>query len=174
MRATNLLKQSTSNYFSVAVSSRLPGVIASPIWLIPEVRNYLTRLHLEEIIEQCENAAKYTRGHLPFVLRDKSFETIRDFSWDKILTEAKERCPTLLDVITAVCCRREGQNVQRSGAKRIPPIGTIYSMLLNQYNRELNLVQRINTVLLASSQAETKVGFQLNIMHTSLASPRGL
>ena len=84
---------------------------------------------------------------------------MRDFSWEKILTEAKERCPTLLDVITAVCSRREGQNVQRSGAKRIPPIGTIYSMLLNQYNRELNLVQHINTVLLASGQAEMKVCF---------------
>ena len=102
----------------VAVSSRLPSVIASSVWLIPEVRNYLKRLYLEEILEECENAAKYTRGHLPSVLRDKSFETMRDFSWEKILTEAKERCPNLLDVITAVCCRREGQNVQRSGAKR--------------------------------------------------------
>ena len=158
---------------NVAVSSRLPSVIASSVWLIPEVRNYLKRLYLEEILEECENAAKYTRGHLPSVLRDKSFETMRDFSWEKILTEAKERCPNLLDVITAVCCRREGQNVQRSGAKRIPPIGTIYAMLLNQYNRELNLVQRINTVLLASGQAETKVCFQLNSMHASLTSTRG-
>jgi len=77
---------------------------------------------------------------------------MRDFSWEIILTEAKERFPTLLDVITAVCCRREEQNVQMSGAKQIPPIGTIYSMLLNQYNRELNLVQRINTILLASGR----------------------
>jgi len=70
--------------------------------------------------------------------------------------------------------RVQGQNVQRSGAKQIPPIGSIYSMLLNQYNRELNLVQHINTVLLASGQAETKVCFQLSIMHVSLTSPRGL
>ena len=152
----------------MAVSSRLPSVIASSVWPIPEVRNHLKRLHLEEILEECENAAKYTRGHLPSVLRDKSFEIMRDFSLERILTEAKERCPNLLDEITAVCCRREAQNVQRSGAKQIPPIGTIYSMLLNQYNWELNLVQRINTVLLASGQAETK-----DIMHASVTSPLG-
>ena len=157
---------------NVAVSPRLPSVVASSVWLIPEVRNYLKRLHLEEILEERENAAKYTRDHLPSV-RDKSFETMRDFSWELILTEAKGS-PTHLDVITAVCCRREGQNVQRSGAKQIPPIGSIYSMLLNQYNRKLNLVQRINTVLLANGQAETKVCFQLSIMHASLTSPRGL
>jgi len=145
---------------NVAVSSRLPSVIASSVWLIPGVRNYLKRLHLEEILEECENAEKYARGHLPSVLRDKSFGTMRDFSWEIILSES-EGSPTLLDVITAVCCRREGQNVHRSGAKQIPPIGSIYSMLLNQYNRELNLFQRISTVLLASGQAETKVCFQL-------------
>ena len=131
------------------------------------MRNYLKRLHLDEIIEECENLAKYTRGHLPSVLRDKSFETMRDFSWAAILIEAKERCPTLLDVITAICCRREGQNAQRSGAMQIAPIGTIYSLLLHQFNRELNLVQRINTVLLANGQAETKVCFRLNTMQLS-------
>jgi len=156
----------------VAVSSRLQSVIASSVWLIPEVKNYLKRFFLEGILEECENAAKYTRGHLPSVLRDKSFEIMRDFSWEIILTEAKERCPNLLDVITAVCCKREGQNVQRSGVKRIPPIGTIYCMLLNQYNRELNLVQHINTVLLASGQAETKVCFQMNIMHASVTDTK--
>ena len=156
---------------NVALSLRLPSVIASSVWLIPEVRNYLKWLYLEEILEECENSAEYARDHLPSVLRDKSLETMRDFSWEKILTEAKERCPNLLDVITAVCFRREGQNVQRSGVKRVPPVGTIYSMILNQYNRELNLVQRINTVLLASGLAETKLCFQLNTMHASLTSP---
>ena len=106
---------------------------------------------MEEIIQECENLAKYTRGHLPSLLRDKSFEAMRDFSWDTILTEAKER----------------------SGAMRIPPIGTIYSLLLHQFNRELNLVQRINTVLLANGQAETKVCFQLNKMQV-LGFPKGL
>ena len=46
---------------NVAVSSRLPSVITSSVWLIPEVRNYLKRLYLEEIFRECENAAKYTR-----------------------------------------------------------------------------------------------------------------
>jgi len=66
---------------NVAVSSMLPSVITSSAWLIPEVMNYLKRSYLEEILEECENAAKCTRCHLPSVLRDKSFQTMRDFSW---------------------------------------------------------------------------------------------
>jgi len=124
--------------------------IAASVWLIPEARNYLQRLHLEEIIQECENLAKYTRGHLPSVLRDKPFKTMRDFSWNKVLTEDKERYSTLL-------AGGEGQNPLRCGAMRITPIGTIYPLLLYQFNRELNLVQRINRVLLANGQAETKV-----------------
>lgn len=90
----------------IAVSSRLPLEFAASVWLIPEARNYLQRLHLEEMIQECENVAKYTRGHLPSVMRDKSFETMRDFGWKKkILTEDKERCLTLLDVVTAICWR---------------------------------------------------------------------
>jgi len=92
----------------VAVSSRLPSVNASSVWLIPEVRNYLKRLHLEESLEECENAEKYPRGHLPSVLRDKSFGTMRDFSWEIILTEAKGS-PTLLDVITGFAVGGRGK-----------------------------------------------------------------
>ena len=47
---------------NVTVLSRLPSVIASSVWLIPEVRDYLKRLCLEGILEECENAAKYTRS----------------------------------------------------------------------------------------------------------------
>ena len=67
----------------IAVSSRLRLEFAASVWLIPEAGNYLQRLHLEEMIQECENLAKYTRGHLPSVMRDKSFETMRDFGWKK-------------------------------------------------------------------------------------------
>lgn len=77
-------------------------------------------------------------GHLPSVLRDKSFEIMIDFKLGENTYRSQREVPNLLDVITAVCCRREGQNVQRSGTKQIPPIGTIYSMLMNQCNKELN------------------------------------
>ena len=79
-----------------------------------------------------------------------------DFTWGIILAKAKERGPNLLDVITAICWGRKEQNIHSSGITWIAPIGTIYSILLHQVNRELNLVQPINTVLLANSQAEIK------------------
>ena len=79
-----------------------------------------------------------------------------DFTWGIILAKAKERGPNLLDVITAICWGRKEQNIHSSGITWIAPIATIYSILLHQVNRELNLVQPINTVLLANSQAEIK------------------
>ena len=62
---------------NVAVSSWLASVITSSAWLIPEARNNLKRLYLKENLAECENAAKYTCGPLPSVLRDTAFETMR-------------------------------------------------------------------------------------------------
>lgn len=67
---------------------------------------------------------------------------------------------TSITVLSAANVERrhtKEQNTHSSGKTRIAPIGTIYSILLHQVNRELNLVQPINTVLLANSQAEIKV-----------------
>ena len=145
------------NQLGRAVASRVPAVIAASAWEVCEIRTSLKKMHLEEIVQECENMAKYTHGHKPSVLRDKSFSAMLNFNWATLLNEARNRCPTLLDVVTAICNRRDEENVLRSGAQRVAPIGTILAMLLHQYNRTLSLVQRVNTVLLANGHVEKKV-----------------
>ena len=102
--------------------------------------------------------ARFTNGYKPSVLRDKSVEAMKTFNWSVVLEEASNRCPSLLDFITAICNKRVRENVHRTGAQRVAPIGTILSMLLHQYNQHLSLVQRVNTVMMANAHVRKKVG----------------
>lgn len=101
--------------------------------------------------------AKYAKPHTPSLLRDKSYAAMRDFSFDDIVREAELKCPDILDVLASVCVREKGNSVPKDVEHRVPAIGTIFGMLMHQFNQELNLVQRVNTVLLAAGHAEKKV-----------------
>lgn len=114
--------------------------------------------------------AKYSRPHTPSLLRDKSFDAMTNFSFESIIKEAEEKCPDLLDVLVSVCVSEK--KISRGIDQRIPAIGTIVGMLLHQHNRELNLVQRVNTILLAAGHAEKKVRqiTKLYIRHSDISN----
>ncbi|CAB4024531.1 Hypothetical predicted protein [Paramuricea clavata] len=90
-----------------------------------------------------------------------------EFEWSSLLREMSERCPFLRDVlVTTAKCANKNRN-------HVPPICLCYAILLQQRNRDLNLVQRINTVLLSEGKAKKqsftqliercqKVGFSLS------------
>ena len=74
------------------------------------------------------------------------------FEWNLLLREMSDRCPFLRDILVAVAkCANKSRN-------HIPPICLCYAILLQQRNRDLNLVQRINTVLLSEGNAKKHVG----------------
>ena len=100
--------------------------------------------------------ARFTRPHTPSLLRDKTFAAMKNFAFEKIIQEVDEKCPDLLDVVVSVCA--PGKSLAKGVQQRIPAIGTIVGILMHQHNRELNLVQRVNTILLATGHAEKKVG----------------
>ena len=74
-----------------------------------------------------------------------------EFEWDLLLREMSDRCPFLRDVLVTVAkCANKSRN-------HIPPICLCYAILLQQRNRDLNLVQRINTILLSEGNAKKQV-----------------
>jgi hypothetical protein len=74
-----------------------------------------------------------------------------EFEWSSLLREMSERCPFLRDVlVTTAKCANKNRN-------HVPPISLCYAILLQQRNRDLNLVQRINTVLLSEGKAKKQV-----------------
>ena len=150
------LSSVTLSALAIAVNSRLPKLIAEAAWKIPEVNGWLKAFYLKNIVSQCEDVAKFTRPHTPSLLRDKTFAAMKNFAFEKIIQEVEEKCPDLLDVVVSVCAPEK--SLAKGVQQRIPAIGTIVGMLMHQHNRELNLVQRVNTILLAAGHAEKKVG----------------
>lgn len=120
---------------------------------------------LLEIAEQCENLGKTKKGEKPSILKDKSYEAMKSFSWIKILEEGHKRCPDIIDVICTICApaHREQANRTKKGESRIPAIGLAYAGMMHQANQQLSLVQRMNTMILCHGHAEKAVMFQTNM-----------
>ena len=85
------------------------------------------------------------------ILRENSYPNMSKFEWDALFREMTDRCQFLRDVlVTAAKCANKHRN-------HVPPICLFYAILLQQRNRNLSLVQRINTVLLAEGNAKKRV-----------------
>ena len=86
------------------------------------------------------------------ILRNKTYADMIQFEWNSLLREMSDRCPFLRDILVTVAkCANKSRN-------HIPPICLCYAILLQQRNRDLNLVQSINTVLLSEGNAKKQVG----------------
>ena len=101
---------------------------------IPALKKQVTYKLLQEIDEDCKK-------------REKKYPDMIKFEWSFLLGEMSKRCPFLRDVlVTAAKCANKNRN-------HVPLICLCYS-ILQQRNRDLNLVQRINTVLLSEGKAK--------------------
>lgn len=123
------------------------------------LRSLLKEKFLVEVAEQCDNLGRTKKGERPSILKDKSYEAMKNFSWEKIIQEGRERCPDVLDFITTVCApaHRENSNKVKKGENRIPSIGLAYGVLMHQANQQLSLVQRMNTMILCHGHADKMV-----------------
>ena len=73
------------------------------------------------------------------------------FQWSSLFQEMSGRCPFLRDVLVTVAkCSNKSRDPE-------PSICLCYSILLQQRNHELSLVQRINTVLKSEGNAKKMV-----------------
>ena len=135
------------------------SVLTDVIWE-SSLREHLKKKFLLGVAEQCENLGKTRRGETPSVLKDKTFDALKSFSWLKILNEGHERCPDIVDFIVTVCkpAHREKQNKSKKGESRIPSIGLTYASMMHQANQQLSLVQRMNTLILCHGHADKMVG----------------
>ena len=114
-----------------------------------------------DVAAQCENLGKTEKGGKPSVLKDKTYEALRTFSWLKVVEEGHRRCPDVIDFILTICApaHRETVNKTKKGESRIPAIGLAYAVMRHQSNQQLSLVQRMNTLVLCHGHAEKIVSF---------------
>ena len=159
------MTESESKTLSIALSLRDSQILADTIWE-SSLRDHLKRRFLLGVAEQCENLGKTKRGEKPSVLKDKTYDALKTFSWLKILEEGHERCPDILDFIVTICvpAHRELLNKLKKGETRIPAIGLAYALMIHQANQQLSLAQRMNTLILCHGHADKMVWLVLFIV----------
>ena len=81
-----------------------------------------------DVAAQCENLGKIEKGGKPSVLKDKTYEALRTFSWLKVVDEGHRRCPDVIDFILTICAPAHWETVNKTkkGESRIPAIIIFY------------------------------------------------
>ena len=81
------------------------------------------------------------------------FKDLKNFSWERVITELKEHVPDVLDVLAAIAV----PNVKVNSEQQIAPLCTAYGILMSTRWKELSLIQKINTILLSVGHATERV-----------------
>jgi hypothetical protein len=87
------------------------------------------------------------------VLRQRGFEGLSSFSLENIMDEIKTLCPVSFRVLS------EMLELSYNKEKKIAPLCLVYGVIMFKRYHEMSLLQRINTLLLSDSDANTEVNY---------------
>ncbi len=130
-----------------------PTYLARTIMEIPQLKKRVTVLFLEEINEKCKKLCAVTKEK-PSLLRisREQQKNLAEFKWISLLREMKDRVPDVLDILMAIATPR----IKRDNSQ-VAPLCTAFGILMHTRNRELSLVQKLNTVVIGTGNATKKV-----------------
>ena len=80
---------------------------------------------------------------------------MKNFSWEKVITEMMEHVPDVLDVLVAVGI--PNVKAHEDSKKQIAPFCTAYGILMFTRWKELSLIQKMNSILLSTGHATERV-----------------
>ena len=84
-------------------------------------------------------------------LRMRDFDGLSAFLPVQIINELKTRCPVTYKILS------EMMELDIFTEKKIPPLTLVYAVIMFKRCHELSYVQRINSIILADSGANTEV-----------------
>jgi len=117
------------------------------------LKNSIKLQLLKEVNDQCQELCTRKKGNTSVLKVEKSKVILEDMKWNDVMVEMKERAPDVLDFIATVAAPK----MKKKKENQIPPICSIYSCLMNQRWQELNLIQKLTTVLLGVGHSTKKV-----------------
>lgn len=103
------------------------------------------------------------------VLRDFTSGRLQSFQWEDLIKEMQQSAPTLLEILQE-CVLRKKRKQQTGRLRRVKDeniIGICAAILLRHQNPQMNLIQRIVSLLLYSGHAPKLVS--TNILKYNLA-----
>ena len=80
---------------------------------------------------------------------------MKNFSWEKVITEMMEHVPDVLNVLVAVGI--PNVKAHEDSKKQIAPLCTAYGILMFTRWKELSLIQKMNSILLSTGHATERV-----------------
>lgn len=128
--------------------------IAETVMGIKAVKEAVKEQLLKDIDQQCQSLCLEKKG-TPSVLnvslnnQDCFVDALKNFSWEKILVEMRDRAPDVLDVLATVC--------KHASPSKVPPVCVGYAVLMYQRNCKLGMLQKLLTILLGSGGCSRRV-----------------
>ena len=141
----------------MSVNSMLPSSIAGIALSIPSLKLALQKGILEDLKNSIDE--KVIPHSKPSVLKEKSYTSMVEFSWENVISEMNERCPFFLDLLMTIMHKKSDSPFPCS---KLPVIATIYGMVMYQRDRYQGLVVRIVTALMIRGCARKELYRQLS------------
>ena len=82
---------------------------------------------------------------------------LKKFNLFNVIDEFKTQFPDLMAQILAIMMKQENNVLYTEMEKVIPRLATIYGIMMQTRNKELSLIQRVNSLLLFDNICDRKV-----------------
>ena len=151
--ASKLIDGDTEEFIRVANTQ--PAVIADVIkQRSPSVIAALKLTIKDEIAAACQTLCRRSDGPVLYSNRN-SFETLKEFDFDRVWTEMKSIVPFFIEIMNAVSGKNLGmENTELDVSVKFC---FLYSVLMNERWHELSLLKRVNTILIIEGGYTKKV-----------------
>ena len=123
----------------------------------PIVLKELKKTIREELNTSCAKLGKRSQGS---VLCGNDYDSMKEFDFNKVWLELKTKLPFLVELMNAVSGKEN--SVAETKLEVQVKYSFLYLILMNERWHELNLVKRVNTVLIIEGGCTKKVS---NIMY---------
>lgn len=138
------LSEKQRQMLSRAINAKDANVLA--FILKAHCENVITALRKLQVKDLSFSSSKLCKRSQGSVLYGNDYESLAEFNYDKIWMELKDNFPLLIEFMNAVA-DREGKSIEDIGESLRIKYSFLYSILMSERWHELNLVKRVNTVL---------------------------
>ena len=138
-----------------AANSQPAGIVADVIKnRCPSVLAALKSAIKDELATACQTLCRRSDGSVLYSSRN-SYESLRDFDFDRVWAEMETNIPYLIEIMNAV----SGKNTGIEGTKHDLRVkfSFLYSVLMSERWHELSLLKRVNTILIIEGGCTKKV-----------------
>lgn len=154
----------------IAVSSRLPHLIVSTLWKIPELRLLCVRYLLNDLDSQCNKIS----SNAFLKVCNKDIQSLAQFDWRFMILELASIAPDVIDFIISISVpvERERLNKVKCGDRRMPALGMALAIILHERSSTCSAVQRLLSLLMVDGTCSKRTFERFNHLGLCL-SPAG-